>query len=123
MKRISDSKRAAIENLLKKGISSRKIASTQGISARTVRRIKDSLGIVSRNPKPGRPRKLSDTTKRFIRRTILSGKVDTASDMVKYLRNEGLANVSSDTVRRVLKEMGLVARIKVKKKTKVVNPS
>jgi IS30 family transposase len=30
MKRISDSKRAAIENLLKKGISSRKIASTQG---------------------------------------------------------------------------------------------
>jgi arginine repressor len=43
--------------------------------------------------------------------------------MVKYLRNEGLANVSSDTVRRVLKEMGLVARIKVKKKTKVVNPS
>jgi transposase len=100
MKRISESKKSDIVELVKKGISARKIASIHGVSARTVRRIRDSFGIVPRTSKIGRPRKLSDTTKRLIKRTILSGKVSTASEMAKYLRNQGISDVSRKTVSR-----------------------
>jgi hypothetical protein len=65
--------------------------------------------------KGGRPQKLSEATIRLAQRTILSGRLDTATDIAKKLRSDGIASVNPKTVRRALKSEGLVA---VKKKKK-----
>jgi hypothetical protein len=64
----------------------------------------------------GRPTKLTTVDKRRIIRTITSGKVDNAMQLVQELKTHTTtANISADTIRRALKEAGLKAITKKKK--------
>ena len=83
-----------------------------------MRRIRDEArpGIQKVVVQPGgRPAKLSATSKRRIKRMMSTGEVDTATQAAKQLRNDNIADVSSDTVRRALKEIGFRAVVKKKK--------
>jgi transposase len=115
MKSVSADKENAVIQLLSQGLSLRKVAEQVGIGASTVGRIaRRSLPDRVRGM-AGRPRLLSDTDKRKIMRDILSGNCDTAVQATASLARDAGVVVSTNTVRRVLKESGLHASPKVKK--------
>ena len=63
----------------------------------------------------GRPRLFSVRTERKFVRLMVSGKHTTAKALTSYLNKEENTNVSAETVRRIFKRAGYVARIKRRK--------
>ena len=115
MKKIPQTQRARVVHLLDAGQLTRQIAKNLGMSTITVSRIrkKDISGISK--GKGGRPAKLLPMIKRNIRRMILSGKAKIAIQVKSQIGNDRGVDVSADTVRRALKEVGLRAFTKKKK--------
>jgi len=81
----------------------------------TIDRIREKLRTDIQKSRGGRPTKLKATDKRRLLRTITSGKADNAVQLTRELRDVSNIEVSTQTVRRALKEVGLKAATKKKK--------
>ena len=110
--------RAQILLLLQKGYTTRAIGRTRHIASSTVSRIKkrwlenrtlEDLGRVGRPPSVGEP------TQRKMVNLITSRRCSTAVQVVSHLKEKENLEVSASTIRRILREHGLVSGIKRKK--------
>ena len=114
MQRLSQQLIANIFSLLNQSHSARKIASSTGVCHTTVLRLFRQHPSTSPRPSAGRPFKLSSTDIRHAARLISSGKTDTTVDVTGTLQLSGLGPVSTETIRRGLKEFGMKAVVKCK---------
>ena len=112
MKPISEETRNNILSLLDNGLSSCKIT---GVSRVTIDRIREKLRTDIQKSCGGRLTKLNATDKHRLLRTITSGKADNTVKLTCELRDVGNIEVSTQTVRCALKEVGLKAVTKKKK--------
>ena len=101
--------------LVDKGLSARAIAKQVGVSRTTVNRVRAKYSLSEKKNQAGRPAKLKVTDKRHMARMITSGKVNTAAQLARDLRQSGTVECSPQTVRRALKEIGLKAMVRQKK--------
>ena len=115
MKPISEETRNCIISLLDSGLSSRQIGAQLGVSHTTVHRVRADARSDAQKPPAGRPAKLTGVDKRRLVRMITTGKTDTAVQAVKELKDTVGMDISVNTVRRALKEVGLKASAKKKK--------
>jgi transposase len=96
-----------IKSLLAQGLSTREIATKVGVSKTTVQKVRSQNPSMELVPKFGRPKKLSRQDVRYCVRAITSGKVETATNAAKLLKESLYMDVSRLTVARALKEQGL----------------
>ena len=75
----------------------------------TIDRIREKLRTDIQKSRDGRLTKLKATDKHRLLRTITSGKADNAVQLTRELRDVSNIEVSTQTVRRALKEVGLKA--------------
>jgi transposase len=115
MKHISEETHNSIVSLLDTGLSSHKIEAQLGVSHSTVDRVRAKARPGAQKSLGGRPAKLTATDKRRLVHNVTSGKADNAAQLTRELKNATNINVSTDTVRRALKEAGLKAVVKQKK--------
>jgi transposase len=115
MRSISSAQKENIIALASNGQSTRKIASSLGVSQPTVVRALQNLLPNHQSPHSGRPSKLSATSERAIITQITTGKVANAVQATKHINSIIPNPVSSQTVRRVLKRHSLKAVTKKKK--------
>jgi transposase len=117
MKRTSRQKVYDVIALLKAGLSVSNIASRTGVSKSSVSRIKKQYNIATYNRAMGRPKKFRIITLRYLLHLFEIGRATTASRAAIMLQDRGLANVTSDTVRRALKKGDFKSIIKKKEAT------
>ena len=118
MPRIPNEKRARVCALLEHGMSTRYVASHEGISQSAVVKIRqrvEETGSYADRPRVGRPRQLTERGARLAARMIVSGKCQTAVNVQHELETSHLAAVSGKTVRRILRSTGIRARAKRKR--------
>jgi transposase len=115
MKRLTDEIRNNIICLLDSGLSSHQIEAQIGVSRRTVDAIRAQTRPAIQKSIGGWPAKLTAVNKRWMVRNIMSGQTDNATQLTQKLRNNAQLDVSTETVRRALKESGLKAAVKPKK--------
>ena len=124
MRPLSTTIRKKAFDLLKKGISTRQVAALLNISQRSAANIltlnKNNLAIT----KGGRPHKLTTKDAHIARLDLKRGRARSAVQATKRLNETLAADVSVQTVRRALKEIGMIAkrvvrRPALKKKNKV----
>jgi len=115
MKPISEKTRNNIISLLDRGLSTHQIAIQLGIAQSTVMKIRKISRPNIQNSAGGRPTKLTEVDKRNLVRMITSGKADTATQLVRELKDTSETEVSTTTIRRMLKEAGLKSITKKKK--------
>ena len=109
--------------LLEEGYSSREVTSKlskpgKKIHHTSILRLKkkyEETGSVKNKQVSGRPRKLTKRDERTVVRRILKDECSTASEIQRSLKVHEKIEVSSNTVRKVLKRNGFVARVKQKK--------
>lgn len=99
-------------SLLGQGFTTRQVAEQCGISRSTVQRLRKKRLPDAELSRGGRPEKLSPQDKRVCVRAVTSGRLDTATAAAKQLREETGVEVSDLTVRRALREAGLMAQEK-----------
>ena len=110
----SDLRRLVIGKL-KNGLSIRKVSSDLQLSVGNVSNIKKKyLPNLVNKPKTGRPRKLTETCSNRVRRLITSGATKDAVATSKRLRDEGVADVSPQTIRVSLRKRGLKGKKKLR---------
>ena len=115
MKHISEETYNSIISLLDNNFSSRQIATQLCVSHTTVNTVRAQARPDIQKQQAGRPAKLTATDKRRIVRLINSGKVSTAVQLTKELKDTTAIEVGVDTVRRALKDAGMKALSKKKK--------
>ena len=99
-------------SLLGQGFTTRQVAEQCGISHSTVQRLRKKCLTDAELSRGGRPEKLSPQDKRACVCAVTSGRLDTATAAAKQLREETGVEVSDLTVRRALREAGLMAQEK-----------
>ena len=100
--RISDEMRHKVVALHHDQLGYKKIAKITGISISTIRWIikkYEKTGQVQNLPKSGRPKKTSKRLDKLIVKQFDENPFSTAEDISKYLKNNNLADISSQTVR------------------------
>jgi IS30 family transposase len=112
---ISSAQKENIIALASNGQSTRKIASSLGVSQPTVVRVLQNLLSNHQSSHSGRPSKLSATSERAIITQIITEKVANAVQATKHINSIIPNPVSSQTVRCVLKQHSLKAVTKKKK--------
>jgi len=112
MKKLPLDTRNNIIQLLRTGLSARKIALQLGVGRATVDGVQRENMPNVEKPAKGRPRKLSARDRCKLARLVPSGKADTATQLQKELGNTMGVHVSAQTVRNALKEEGLKAVVK-----------
>ena len=115
MRSTPSSKVNSVKLHLVNGLPYREIARKVKLSLGTIHNIARKHKVERFSKKGGRPTKLSDTIKRNVVRNITTGKCDTAVQAAKILQTTHNNFVSPQTVRNVLKNVGLKARRKLKK--------
>lgn len=100
-------KKAETKKLLYSGCSHREIAKKLHCSVGTVSNIRKMLTENIDSNKAGRKPKLTATTKRLIIRSIRNGTVDNTVQMKHRLITYNNINVSAETVRWILREVGM----------------
>lgn len=115
MKRLNDEIRNNIVSLLDAGLSSRQIEVQMGVSRRTIDVLRAQVRPNIQKSIGGRPAKLTEANKRWIVRNIMSGRSDNATQLSQRLTNEANISVSTETIRRTLRQAGLKASVKPKK--------
>ena len=115
MRSIPSVQKENIIALANNGQSTRKIASSLGVSQSTVVKILQNLLSNHQSPHSGCPSKLSATSERAIITQITTGKVANAVQATKHINFIIPNPVFSQTVRRVLKRHSLKAVTKKKK--------
>src|SRR5271169_4376688 len=93
-----------VKHKLVSSCSIRQIAIECFVSRSTVAQIAQQCNLDCHISKPGRPSKLTESTKRKIVRSILAGKVATATAAAKSLQSTSIIHVSAATVRMALKQ-------------------
>jgi len=118
MPRISIEKRSRIHTLHQMGFSTREVAVQEGVNQSSVVRICkkfNETGNFDDRPKSGRPKSLSERYERKLLRYIRSEECSTAVEVQSKFRvDEGIV-ISAETIRRIFRKNGLVARTKKKK--------
>ena len=112
---ISEEKKKLAVNLLREGCSVREVAIDVGISKSSVSRIRSNLSDLPKVSRKGRPASLSNRDKRKVVKLVNDKNVDTAEQVNRELRANTHINVSTRTIRRVLKAEGYVSCRKKKK--------
>ena len=105
--RISDETRHQVVFYHQQKMGYKKIAQTLYLAQSTVRNIvkkHQKTGTVNDLPKTGRPRKTSKRVDKLIVKQFDEMPFSTAKDVEKYINENNLANISSQTVRRRSKE-------------------
>lgn len=105
--RISDETRHQVVFYHQQKMGYKKIAQTLYLAQSTVRNIikkHQRTGTVNDLPKTGRPRKTSKRVDKLIVKQFDEMPFSTARDVEKYINENNLANISSQTVRRRSKE-------------------
>jgi len=115
MKPISKEISNNIITLLDSGLSLRQIGLQLGVSHLTVRRVRDKARPNIQKGQGGRPTKLTITDKRKLLRMVMSGKADTAVQLLQELKMSTDTTVSAETICRTLKGAGMKAVVKKKK--------
>ena len=115
MKHISEETYNSIISLLDNGVSSRQIATQLHISHTTVNNVRAEARPDIQKCQAGRPAKLTAADKRHMVRLISSGKLSTAVQLTKELKDTTKVEIGVDTVRRALKDAGMKAVSKKKK--------
>ena len=115
MKPLSGAKLKQIKHLLDGDLSIRDIAKQSRVSIGKVHSIKKSCHNNRSGGKTGRPRKMSAADDRFAIRLIQTGQQPDAVAVASQLSACGDISISSQTVRRHLKESGMKAVVKKKK--------
>jgi len=88
----------------------------EGLSGHQIaRRVRKRPSCVNRFLRTGPARILSVRDERAVKRLVLSGSVDTASELSRHAAELELPAVSAKTFRRALRRQGLVARVKPRK--------
>jgi transposase len=115
MKALSSTKVDLVVQMLKSGHSGRHISSTLDISIASISKIR--LKHCPDIPKSsgGRPTKLSPANIHYATHLIERGKADNAAQVTRTLQNIINQPLSSQTVRRTLKQVGLKAVVKRKR--------
>jgi len=111
-------KRAQVLLSLQKGCTIRAVAKSQNIDPSTVSRIKKRWlenHSLENKPKPGRPPTINKLTQRRITNLITSRRCSSAVEAQKVLEEKENINISAPTIRRILRNNGLVSRVKRKK--------
>ena len=105
--------------MIERGFASREIAAKIGCGSHsTILRLKkkyEETGNVEDKPRSGRPRTLNERNERTVIRRLMTGECSNAISLTKSLQVNNNIEVSADTVYRVLRRNGLVARVKCKK--------
>lgn len=104
-----------IELLRDPGSSSRKVAKIMKVGRETVNRIRREYLPDEIVPKGGRPRMFSPRYRRKLIRLLTSGKLDTATQVKKFLECNTEITTSAQTVRNLLHSSGLKSAVKKKK--------
>lgn len=117
-RRFSLEKRLKIIKMVKMGLSYRKIAEKMKCCHRTVSRLHvkyKKTNSVATVKGQGRKKVTSEREDRLISRLIVSGECDNATQVRRNLSRNNGVNISSRTIRRRLRKVGLRARVKCKK--------
>lgn len=114
-KKLTSPQKKNIEKLLINGNSHRQIALKLEISVGVVTKIRKTLDVVIPKACKGQKNILSPQKQRAIIRDIRNGKVSNAVEVQKRLSHYDNIRVSAQTVRRVLKNVGMKGRAKIKK--------
>jgi transposase len=101
--------------LLQAGHSTRHVAQQTGVGCGTVARIRSQHCSEVPCPVAGRPKSLTPRDINHGIRLIMSQQVDTATQVARELRDITNRSVSSETVRRELKNAGMKAVVKQKR--------
>ncbi|KAJ2059120.1 hypothetical protein GGH13_007002, partial [Coemansia sp. S155-1] len=88
MERLSKRVQECILSLLDHGLSSRRVAKIVGDSKSAVVRLSNAMRPNIFHLRAGRPRLLSQRNKAYLTRLLTSGKLDTATQATKDLRDE-----------------------------------
>ena len=115
MKSISNELTQKILSLLSSGITTRECAEKTGVGKSTVGRVRAKNRDQAGSPSVGRRSIVSSREQRSIIRSVTSGGCDTAVDMAKRITETSGKKISAQTVRNILKQNGLVARVKKKR--------
>ena len=110
MRPISAAQHDSVVSLLNEGYSHHQIQARTGLEKGTVGRISKEVEENKENHPGGRPSKLSTHDKQSIVHQITTGKLDTTQFINSIISDP----VSSQTVRRTLKEAGLHSATKMK---------
>lgn len=115
MRPLSAAKRNHIITLLKSGTSGHDIHHATGASIGAISKIRSEYCSELPKSSGGRPRKLTPADINYARRIIRMRKADNTVQVTKALKNVTNQSISSQTVRRNLKEIGLRAVVKKKR--------
>lgn len=115
MKKISNDIRDNILSQIDNNNSDRDISSKISVSRSTIQRIRLKYRPYNIPNKIGRPPKLTPENKRYLVKSVTSGKLDTATSANKQFKSNMNVTVSDQTVRRAFIEAGLVAGVKTTK--------
>jgi transposase len=114
MRPISAAQHSSITVLLNDGYSHCQIQAKTGLGKGTIGKVSKEVEANKENNTGGRPSKLSARDKSVIIREIRSGRVDTAVQATQFINSAITNPVSSQTVRRVLKDNGFYSATKKK---------
>ena len=107
MRPISTAQHSSVVSLLNEDYSQRQIQAKTGLGKGTIGRISKEVEGNKENNPADRPSKLSTRDKKTIIRQITTGKLDNAVQATKFINSIISDPVSTQTVRRILKEDGL----------------
>jgi len=114
MKALSSESIRSISYLLEQGHSVRSISKQLKISVGCISNYKKALSIDIPDNKGGRPNQLSLRDKNKIKKQLLAGASQTAKDVQKGIKDDGI-NISYSTAKRAIRSMGFTSKKKVKK--------
>lgn len=115
MKPLSQNIKNKIAEEIGRGLSSRAIAESLGLSKSDINNIRKSLPHAVKSPSPGAKPKLTDRDKRAAKLSSEAGRAKNAVQVTKELNKTLDRPVEANTVRRALKEMDLQT-VKIKPK-------
>jgi transposase len=115
MKPISERKRADIMALINQKLSSRGISKRVGVSHSAVCKIRKANNPEADVSKGGRPRVVTPQLRRLIVREITSGQSPTAENVRKKLHENCGVDLSAESVRNALRNVGMKGAPKQKK--------
>ena len=115
MQPLTEDRKNAIELYLRCGFSYHKIAKIVKVSSSTVHKVRLELGLPARNDKGGRPNVLTKREQPHLVRAVTTNGLENAVQAQQSLEQDLGKSVSVDTVRRALRDAGLVSFVKPKK--------
>jgi transposase len=115
MKPIAPAKVNDIKGQLLQGKPLREVAKAFGVSPGSVATIRKTIQENIPPPCIGRPKKISDQTRKLVARELNSGILLTMRDAIREIKNRDASQVHRTTVQRNLKDFGVKAWVKPKK--------